>query len=59
MKIIQNIFAFKHSSLRARYERGNLVAIQGEDAQLRDCFVPRNDNVFLTFNIIKVYNACI
>jgi len=30
-------------SLRARDERGNLVAIQGEDARLRDCFVPRND----------------
>jgi hypothetical protein len=30
-------------SLRARYERGNLVAIHGEDAQLRGCFVPRND----------------
>jgi len=29
-------------SLRARYERGNLVATQGEYARLRDCFVPRN-----------------
>jgi len=24
----------------------NLVAIQGEVARLRDCFVPRNDKVF-------------
>jgi len=33
-------------SLRARYERGNLVAMQDEDAQLRDCFVPRNDKFY-------------
>ena len=36
-------------SLRARDERGNLVAIQGEAARLRDCFVPRNDNDFIVF----------
>ena len=32
-------------SLRARYERGNPLAMRDEDAQLRDCFVRRNDKI--------------
>ena len=40
-------------SLRARNERGNLVALQGGDAQLRDCFVPRNDKVFIIYEQVR------
>jgi len=36
----------------------NLVAIQGEEAQLRDCFVPRNDKVLFDFQYI-ILNKCL
>jgi hypothetical protein len=42
-------FKYLKMSLRARNERGNLVAVQGENALLRDCFVPRNDKFFSGF----------
>jgi len=41
-------------SLRARNERGNLVAIQGEKVRLRDCFVPRNDKVFIVLRQLLI-----
>jgi len=47
-------------SLRARNERGNLVAAQGEEAQLPDCFVPRNDKVFIVFGqFLRLIYCCI